>query len=78
MANQVLQEGAGERFLDLKKKDQRRALEMLAAAPETAGLAQLRAPLLDLEARGVPALKYVSGVVWDQDGAADNLAGGGH
>ena len=78
VANQVLQEGAGERFLDLKKKDQRRALEMLAAAPETAGLAQLRAPLLDLEARGVPALKYVSGVVWDQDGAADDLAGGGH
>ena len=61
---QVITEGMGEAYLRLKLRDQARALELLSEDPALAGLRQLRAPLVDLEVRGLPALQYFGGLVW--------------
>lgn len=64
VVNQVVGADAGERYLNLKLKDQERALEMIASDKDLADLRRLEAPYLDLEARGVPALRYFGNVVW--------------
>ena len=61
---QVITEGMGAAFLRLKLKDQAKALEMLTSDAQLADLRQLRAPLVDLEVRGLPALQYFGGMVW--------------
>jgi arsenite-transporting ATPase len=64
VVNQVVGADAGERYLAARLKDQERALALLDAEPELAGLRRLRAPYLDLEARGVPALRYFGSLLW--------------
>lgn len=54
----------GSAYLRLKLKDQAKALDMLAGDVQLADLRQLRAPLVDLEVRGLPALQYFGGLVW--------------
>lgn len=61
---QVITEGMGATYLRLKLKDQAKALDMLSEDTALAGLRQLRAPMLDLEVRGLPALQYFGGMVW--------------
>ena len=63
-AAQVISETLGDAFLRLRLRDQAKALAMLADAPELAGLQELRAPLVDLEVRGLPALRYFGGLAW--------------
>ncbi len=73
-AAQVISESLGAAFLRLRLRDQAKALAMLQAAPELAGLQQLRAPLVDLEVRGLPALRYFGGLAWQP--VADRMAAG--
>ena len=61
-------------YLRLKLKDQAKALDMLAGDSQLADLRQLRAPLVDLEVRGLPALQYFGGMVWQH--AIDEWAAG--
>ena len=74
MHAQVITEGMGAAYLRLKLKDQASALGMLGEDAALAGLRQLRAPLLDLEVRGLPALQYFGGMVW-RDAIGDYSAG---
>ena len=60
----MISEALGEAFLRLRLRDQARALAMLDEAPELASLQQLRAPLVDLEVRGLPALRYFGSLAW--------------
>ncbi|CAL8465589.1 g5125 [Coccomyxa elongata] len=65
LINQVLKEDATEKFMATRRREQQRALQKLR---EDAGLGELdiiEAPLFDLEVRGVPALQYFGGQVWD-------------
>jgi arsenite-transporting ATPase len=64
----------GSAFLRLKLKDQAKALEMLTSDVQLADLRQLRAPLVDLEVRGLPALQYFGGMVW-QNAIGDYSSG---
>jgi len=53
------------RFCETKRKDQKRALQMIRA--DVGGLQDLKrieAPLFDLEIRGVPALRFFGDSVW--------------
>ena len=77
MHAQVITEGMGAAYLRLKLKDQARALGMLSEDAALAGLRQLRAPLLDLEVRGLPALQYFGGMVW-RDAIDEYSAGERH
>jgi hypothetical protein len=72
---QVIGESMGEAYLRLKLKDQKRALAMIDEDPELRGLHKISAPFLDLEVRGVPALRYFGGIVWNtHDGDTGRLA----
>ena len=62
--SQMVTEGMGDAYLRLKLKDQARALDMITGDAQLAGLRQLRAPLVDLEVRGMPALQYFGTLVW--------------
>jgi len=55
---------ASHSYFDLRRKDQQRALQLLRDDAELSSLAVVQAPLLDLEVRGVPALKYFGDQVW--------------
>eukprot|EP00775_Hariotina_reticulata_P006182 gene6182-6420_t len=67
IVNQVITASTGEAFLKLRLKDQAAALKLLDEDPALQGLNHVRAPLVDLEVRGLPALQYFSGVVWQQE-----------
>lgn len=41
-----------------------RALDMIKSDPELMGLTMVQAPLVDVEIRGVPALKFMGEMVW--------------
>lgn len=71
---QVITEGMGSAYLRLKLKDQAKALELLTGDAQLADLRQLRAPLVDMEVRGLPALQYFGGMVW-QDAIQEYAAG---
>ena len=71
---QVITEGMGSAYLRLKLKDQAKALDILTEDVQLADLRQLRAPLVDLEVRGLPALQYFGGMVW-QHAIEDYAAG---
>ncbi|KAK9796986.1 hypothetical protein WJX73_007189 [Symbiochloris irregularis] len=64
IVNQIIGPEMGEAFLRLKLKDQKKSLDLLASDPQLSQLDQLKAPLLDLEVRGLPALQYFSSLVW--------------
>lgn len=58
---------ATEQFMQSRRKDQQRAMAMLRADPGLQSLNVVEAPLLDLEVRGVPALRYFGQQVWKDD-----------
>lgn len=64
IVNQVLDPLATEKFLSNRRKDQERALGILKTDPGLKSLELIKAPLVDLEVRGVPALQYFGSQVW--------------
>ena len=49
----------------LKKfQDQLRALDMIQNDPELSSLTLIQGPLVDVEIRGVPALKFLGDIIW--------------
>ena len=64
VVNQVVDKGATDKFLAMRRKDQQRALEMLRSLPALRDLQVTEAKLADLEIVGVPALKYFGDQVW--------------
>jgi len=67
VVNQKIPQGAGAKFVAMKRKDQERALGLFASDPGLSQLQQIRAPLVDLEVKGIGALQYFGGVVWDSE-----------
>ena len=65
VVNQKVPKEASEKFVKMKKKDQERALGLFASDPGLSELQQIRAPLVDLEVKGIGALQYFGGIVWD-------------
>ncbi|KAL4528152.1 hypothetical protein Ndes2437B_g00259 [Nannochloris sp. 'desiccata'] len=66
IVNQVIGPDTGEVYLNMKLKDQERALNLIHGDKGLDNLRQLKAPYLDLEVRGVPALKYFAGQAWGE------------
>ncbi|XP_020590313.1 ATPase GET3 isoform X1 [Phalaenopsis equestris] len=65
IVNQVLPPSASDcKFCAMKRKDQKRALEMIESDPELRDLKFIQAPLVDVEIRGVPALRFLGEIVW--------------
>lgn len=63
-APQVINPAAGDKFLELRRHDQQRALQRIADDPELSRLQLIKAPLLDLEVRGAAALNYFGSIAW--------------
>lgn len=61
---QIVSEGMGDAFVRLRLKDQAKSLDMITHDSQLSDLRQLRAPLVDYEVRGLPALTYFGGMVW--------------
>ncbi|KAM3367864.1 hypothetical protein ACQJBY_016423 [Aegilops geniculata] len=65
VVNQVLPPSTSEcRFCSTKRKEESRALNMISNDRELGGLELIQAPLLDVEVRGAPALRFFGDVVW--------------
>ncbi|KAH9609423.1 hypothetical protein KSS87_013320 [Heliosperma pusillum] len=65
IVNQLLPPSASDcKFCAMKRKDQSRALEIIQSDPELAPLTLIQAPLVDVEIRGVPALRFMGDIVW--------------
>ncbi|KAF9597676.1 hypothetical protein IFM89_020761 [Coptis chinensis] len=65
IVNQILPPSSSDcKFCAMKRKDQMRALDMIQDDPELASLKVIQAPLVDVEIRGVPALKFMADMVW--------------
>ena len=67
VVNQIVSAKDGDAFVSARVRDQERALALLDA--DMGGIAQLpraTAPMLDLEVRGLPALRYFGDLVWGQ------------
>eukprot|EP01018_Ginkgo_biloba_P021387 Gb_19484 [translate_table: standard] len=65
IVNQVLPASSSDcRFCAVKRKDQLRALDMIQRDPNLSNLQIIQAPLVDVEIRGVPALKFMGDIVW--------------
>ncbi|XP_020255500.1 ATPase GET3-like isoform X2 [Asparagus officinalis] len=65
IVNQVLPPSASDcKFCSMKRKDQMRALQMIQSDPELMNLNSIQAPLVDVEIRGVPALRFMGEMVW--------------
>ncbi|MQM07570.1 hypothetical protein Taro_040410 [Colocasia esculenta] len=65
IVNQVLPPSASDcKFCSIKRKDQMRALDMIRNDPELMDLNIIQAPLVDVEIRGAPALKFMGEMVW--------------
>ena len=71
IVNQVLADGAAPAFLKTRRSEQRRVLEGVAG--RLPGLQVIEAPVVDLEVRGVPALRYFGTKAWGK--AAEEEAG---
>jgi len=41
-----------------------RALDIVQNDPELSSLLMIQAPLIDVEIRGVPALKFLGDIIW--------------
>ncbi|KAE8696697.1 ATPase ASNA1-like protein isoform X3 [Hibiscus syriacus] len=65
IVNQILPPSVSDcKFCTTKRKEQMRAIEMIRNDPELANLRIIEAPLVDLEIRGIPALKFMGDIVW--------------
>lgn len=64
LINQVLDENATEKFVENRQKDQDRALTLIDSDPGLRHLELIKAPMVDLEVRGLPALQYFGAQVW--------------
>ncbi|KAH1045834.1 hypothetical protein J1N35_036618 [Gossypium stocksii] len=65
IVNQILPPSAFDcKFCAVKRKDQMRALDMIRNDPELSSLKLIQSPLVDMEIRGVPALKFMGDIVW--------------
>ncbi|RLM73185.1 hypothetical protein C2845_PM15G10710 [Panicum miliaceum] len=65
VVNQVLPPSASDcRFCAAKRREQARAFGAIREDPELGGLKLIQAPLLDVEVKGVPALRFLSDSVW--------------
>ncbi|MBA0780666.1 hypothetical protein Gotri_004744 [Gossypium trilobum] len=65
IVNQILPPSAFDcKFCAVKRKDQMRALDMIRNDPELLSLKLIQSPLVDMEIRGVPALKFMGDIVW--------------
>ncbi|PSC69048.1 arsenical pump-driving ATPase [Micractinium conductrix] len=64
VVNQLIGPNMGSKYLEMKVKDQEKALAMIDGDPGLHDLRTLRAPYLDLEVRGVPALGYFGRTLW--------------
>lgn len=51
-------------YFVLLLQDQMRALDMIQGDSELSNLALIQAPLVDVEIRGVPALRFMGDIVW--------------
>ncbi|KAE8729483.1 hypothetical protein F3Y22_tig00003715pilonHSYRG00263 [Hibiscus syriacus] len=61
IVNQILPPSVSDcKFCTTKRKEQMHAIEMIRNDPELANLRIIEAPLVDLEIRGVPALKFMA------------------
>ncbi|KAK9995841.1 hypothetical protein SO802_020527 [Lithocarpus litseifolius] len=64
IVNQILPPSASDcKFCAMKRKDQSRALDMIRDDTELSSLELIQAPLVDVELRGVPALKFLGDVI---------------
>ncbi|PPD68632.1 hypothetical protein GOBAR_DD34483 [Gossypium barbadense] len=64
IVNQILPPSvSGCKFCTTKRKDQMRAIDMIRNDPELANLRIIEADLVDLEIRGVPALKFMGDII---------------
>ncbi|KAF2318497.1 hypothetical protein GH714_008363 [Hevea brasiliensis] len=65
IVNQILPPSASDcKFCAMKRKDQMRALDMIQSDPELSSLTLIKAPLVDVEIRGVPALRFLGDIIW--------------
>uniref|UniRef100_A0A0D9W5T3 ArsA/GET3 Anion-transporting ATPase-like domain-containing protein n=1 Tax=Leersia perrieri TaxID=77586 RepID=A0A0D9W5T3_9ORYZ len=65
VVNQVLPSSESDcRFWASKLKEETRVLKMISNDSELGGLKLIKAPLLDMELRGVPALKFLGDAIW--------------
>ncbi|CAJ2629588.1 ATPase GET3B [Trifolium pratense] len=65
IVNQILPPSASDcKFCAVKRKDQTRALDVIRSDPELSSLSMIQAPLVDVEIRGVPALKFLGDIIW--------------
>lgn len=48
----------------LMLQDQMRALEMIKSDSELSSMMLIEAPLVDVEIRGVPALRFLGDIIW--------------
>ncbi|KAK4578746.1 hypothetical protein RGQ29_028720 [Quercus rubra] len=65
IVNQILPPSASDcKFCAMKRKDQSRALDMIRNDTELSSLELIQAPLVDVEIRGVPGLKFLGDIIW--------------
>ncbi|KAL9388528.1 hypothetical protein Peur_017133 [Populus x canadensis] len=65
VVNQILPPSATDcKFCAMKRKDQLRALDMIQNDRELSNLTLIQGPLVDVEIRGVPALKFLGDIIW--------------
>ncbi|KAL4278353.1 hypothetical protein GQ457_03G027630 [Hibiscus cannabinus] len=65
IVNQILPPSVSDcKFCAVKRKDQMRALDVIRIDPELSSLKLIQSPLVDMEIRGVPALKFMGDIVW--------------
>ncbi|GFQ02681.1 putative arsenical pump-driving ATPase [Phtheirospermum japonicum] len=65
IVNQLLPPSVSDcKFCEMKRKDQMRALDMIKKDVELAKLKLIESPLIDVEIRGVPALRFMGDIIW--------------
>ncbi|CAH8339484.1 unnamed protein product [Eruca vesicaria subsp. sativa] len=65
VVNQILPPSFSNcKFCSIKRKDQMRALDMIREDSELSSLTLMEAPLVDMEIRGVPALRFLGDIIW--------------
>ncbi|KAK4260605.1 hypothetical protein QN277_003698 [Acacia crassicarpa] len=65
IVNQMLPPSASDcKFCAMKRKDQMRALDMIQNDLELSSLVMIQAPLVDVEIRGFPALRFLGDIIW--------------
>ncbi|KAK4593229.1 hypothetical protein RGQ29_017388 [Quercus rubra] len=65
IVSQILPPSASDcKFCAMKRKDQSRALDIIRNDTELSSLELIQAPLVDVEIRGVPGLKFLGDIIW--------------